>query len=244
MRVFAALVCAAAVAAGSAVGAAPDREQTPRPATLRIRAVLIDADLNQKPVARHVLILDDAPSKGAAQRIVLDFDGRAEVSAPAGRYILQSERPVEFQGKTYKWRMPLDLTAGQTLPLDLAGDNATVEAPAAPPPTTTSPFAGDWSGSYANLPATLTLERLDAQSYRGTLYVVARKGSPSTEVEVEVSLNGAEVAIKEVKVPNYGAVREWNLGSSTGKLAANSREMSGSGKDSAGTAFKWSFTRK
>ena len=248
MRVLAAFVCAAGIAAGSAVAAAADRDQTPRPATLRIRAVLVDSDLNLKPVARHVMVLDDTPSKGAAQRIVLDFDGRAEVSVPPGRYILQSERPVEFQGKTYRWRMPLDLQAGETRGLDLAGDNATVEAPPVTKPTAAptgaGSFVGDWSGSYAGLPATLTLDRLDAQTYRGTLFVVARKGSPSTELEVEVGVNGAEVTIKEVKVANLGAVREWNLGSSAGKLDANAREMSGSGKDSRGTSFKWSFTRK
>lgn len=234
MRPCAVLICAVSIVAA----------QSPRPATLRLRVTLVDSESNTRPVARHVMNLNDVPSRGTPRRVDLDFEGRAELSVPAGKYVLQSERPVEFQGRTYRWAVPIELKAGETKALDLTGDHATVEAAASGPGGSAPGVFGDWNGKYAGLAATLTIERLERQVYHGTLFVVAKRGAASTEVEVEVTLTGSEVQIKETKVARLGAVGEWNLGTSAGKLSANAREMSGGGKDSAGTPYKWSFARK
>jgi hypothetical protein len=244
MRVWAAVICVAGVVAGPGGAAAGGPEQAQRPATLRVRAVLIDGQSNRRPVARHVMHLDEVPSKATPQRVDLDFEGLAELSLPAGKYLLQSERAVEFQGRTYRWRVPVDLKSGETVVLELTGDNATVEASGQAPGGETVGFFGDWNGKYAGLTATLSIDRRESRVYHGTLYVVAKRGAPSTEVQVEVTLNGRDVVITEMKVTRLGAVREWNLGTSSGTLSADSRDMSGGGKDSAGTPYTWSFARK
>jgi hypothetical protein len=210
--------------------------------TLRISVALLDADRKARPVAGHVLRLETVPPGGTPQRIVIDADGRAEITIAAGSYVLQSERPVELQGRTYRWTQPVELKAGATETLNLSGENAITGTP--PKEIGPDPMLAEWDGSYNGFSATLSLDRLEGPAYRGTLYIVTKKGAASTEINVELRLRGADVAIQEVGAVRLSGIRFWYLGSGTGKLSANGREMSGIGKDAAGNKYKWSFERK
>ena len=64
----------------------PAFSQTPG-ATLKIRVVMVDGDLNQKPVPRLLLKVErvDVPTADAAA-IRTSFDGTAQVTLAPGRY--------------------------------------------------------------------------------------------------------------------------------------------------------------
>src|SRR2546428_693010 len=93
-------------------------------AKVTIRAILVDKDLNQKPIPRLSLSLarsDVADTQPYAART--NFDGIAELQLPPGRYHLSTSEPVEFQGKKYSWEMDLSVSAPGTV-AELSNDNA------------------------------------------------------------------------------------------------------------------------
>src|SRR5205085_2906857 len=93
--------------------------------------------------------------KGETERLITGFDGRLERSVPIGRYMLESERPVEFQAKSYRWMVAVRVTALEPALVDLSSDNATVEAVA--PSRTESPgrdlptLFADWQQSVVTV---------------------------------------------------------------------------------------------
>jgi S1-C subfamily serine protease len=103
-------------------------------AKVTIRAILVDKDLNQKPIPRLSLSLtrsDVAGTEPYAART--NFDGVAELQLPAGRYHLSTSEPVEFQGKKYSWEIDLTVAAPGTT-VELSNDNAkSTDAPAEKP---------------------------------------------------------------------------------------------------------------
>jgi hypothetical protein len=78
--------------------------QTPA-SKVRVQVVLVDKDLNQKPVPKLAVTLRPlgAASNGGEITIKTGFDGRAEAEVPLGRYQVSTPQPVEFQGKRYSW---------------------------------------------------------------------------------------------------------------------------------------------
>jgi hypothetical protein len=242
MHFFGGLLCFAGAVAGPGASIAHQSSQSPKAATLLVTVTLADAGGKVHPVAGHVMRLDTEPSTGSPQRVVIDADGRAELTLPGGSYVLESARPAELHGRTYRWAARFELRAGGTVSLNLTAENAiadTLSKDLGPDPMLT-----EWNGTYAGYPATLSLDRLQGPAYRGTLYLVTKKGAPSTEVNVELRVNGEDVGIQEVGAVRLSGVRFWYLGSGTGKLEGNMREMSGTGKNSEGNKFKWSFARK
>jgi len=95
-------------------------------AKLKIRAVLIDKDLNQKPVPRLAFVL--VPFEGPAGRLVTgrtSFDGTVEVQVVPGKYRLSTPDPVEFQGRMYSWDLDVFVFPLESS-VDLSNDNAKV----------------------------------------------------------------------------------------------------------------------
>ncbi len=93
---------------------------------LKIQVVLIDRDLNQKPVPKFALTLRRL-AQTSSEQIVLKtgLDGIAETELPPGRYQLSTPQPVEFQAKRYAWDLEITLSqAEQTV--ELTNDNAKV----------------------------------------------------------------------------------------------------------------------
>jgi S1-C subfamily serine protease len=107
--------------------------------TLRITVTLTDDSGAVTPVARHALLISDEPQTTPTRRIFTTLAGTAEVSLRPGQYVVESDQPVTFQGKTYEWSRRLEVAAAQATALALTTSNATLGA--ATGTTGTSPSA-------------------------------------------------------------------------------------------------------
>ena len=102
---------------------------------------------------------------------------------------------------------------------------------------------GTWTGTHGplNQPATLVIKNQNEKSFDGVLQ----------QGEIKVAFSGVydpkslEVSIKELEVL---AGSGWSLGEDVGKLSADGKKMSGTGKDAMGRQFgmsyQWSFSRQ
>ena len=105
--------------------------------SLQIRAVLVDTDLNLKPVPKLKLVIYPEKnyltqiSTGVSEEeeaisISTGFDGFVGIELPPGPYVLWTPQPVTFQGKSYSWLVPFRLTDAQEHLLELSIDNAKI----------------------------------------------------------------------------------------------------------------------
>ncbi|HXZ11617.1 MAG TPA: serine protease [Candidatus Sulfotelmatobacter sp.] len=111
---------------------------------VKIHAVLVDKDLNQKPVPHLALALQRSDAPGPAISLKTSLDGRAEISLPPGSYRLTTPEPLEFQGKRYQWEMEVQFE-GAEASLELSNDNAKVTSVAS---AGASPAAEDLSAQF------------------------------------------------------------------------------------------------
>jgi S1-C subfamily serine protease len=126
---------------------APVGAQAPSP-RLRITAVLVDSDLNQKPVPHLDVVVSSEPGAPAFVREVrTDFSGSAKLEVPPGKYRLVTPLGIDFQGRHFSWEVEVAVTA-ESVGVDLSNDNAhptvldrLAAAPAVAPKLT--PMAGD-----------------------------------------------------------------------------------------------------
>jgi len=91
---------------------------------LKVRAVLVDKDLNQKPVPKLTFVL--APFDGPVGETITGktgFDGNGELQVAPGKYRLSTSEPVEFQGKKYSWEIDVTVSLPETT-VELSNDNA------------------------------------------------------------------------------------------------------------------------
>lgn len=91
----------------------------------KVRAILVDKDLNQKPVPHLALSLQRADVPREPVTMKTSLDGSAEATLPPGKYKLSTAHPVDFQGKHYQWELNLDLSSAD-VSLELSNDNAQV----------------------------------------------------------------------------------------------------------------------
>ena len=66
------------------------------PVKVRVHAVLVDRDLNQKPVPFLEVAIERTDAASAPVQIKTALDGTAETSLPPGTYTLRSVEPLEF----------------------------------------------------------------------------------------------------------------------------------------------------
>jgi len=96
---------------------------------LRVRVILVDKDLNQKPVPHlAVLFVADSGEAGNSHEVKTDFEGKAELHAPPGKYRLTTPQGVDFQGRHYAWELEINVS-GESVSIDLSNDNARVADP-------------------------------------------------------------------------------------------------------------------
>lgn len=102
----------------------PSSAQTPQPVTVRIRAALFDRDLNVKPVPRLQISIRslDAPDAPPVE-LRTTLDGAAEVSLVPGRYQLTTTSDAQLFSMSYRWDLPVTVTADRQL-VELSNDNA------------------------------------------------------------------------------------------------------------------------
>src|SRR6185436_8872781 len=111
-------------------------------AVLHIRAVLADATGQATPVARHALLISDNPPTREPRRVVTTIDGTADVRLPPGTYTVESDEPLAFQGKAYRWLRTVVVAAGRDANLELTAANADAEAIEASPAAAAGASAG------------------------------------------------------------------------------------------------------
>jgi serine/threonine protein kinase len=120
----------------------------------------------------------------------------------------------------------------QTLPVDEASTNSTVHD-----------LRGTWTGTYGSLnqPATLLIKNHNEKSLDGIL----QQGEVRVAFSGNYNAKSLDLSIKELEVL---AGSGWSLGENVGKLSADGKNMSGTGKDAIGGQFglsyQWSFSRQ
>ena len=123
---------------------------------LRIKVVLVDGAGKATPVPRHALLVSDNPASAPPRQVVTALDGTAEIKLRPGSYLIESDRPVLFQGKAYQWTEIVEIAAGREAVLELTADKAEVEAaPATAPATTTTATTAGSTARVENDPAFL-----------------------------------------------------------------------------------------
>ena len=97
--------------------------QTPN-IKVKVRAVLYDHDLNQKPVP-HLALKFHSAEKGTDTAATTSLDGTTDVELAPGKYQISTGKPIEFQGKTYTWELQEEFSKAESV-LELSNDNAKV----------------------------------------------------------------------------------------------------------------------
>src|ERR1017187_8264130 len=86
---------------------APAQVNPSSPASTRlvIRAMVIDRDLNVKPLPKFVFIVRPSDPSSSAESITVatGLDGSAETMVAPGRYEIASEKPLNFENKQFSW---------------------------------------------------------------------------------------------------------------------------------------------
>jgi len=96
------------------------------PVSVKLRVVLLDKDLNQKPVPFFIVHLQKEGASDAPYELKTDLDGKAEKQLPPGHYTISSSKPIEFKGERYSWNFQVQI-AGAEQHIDLTNDNAKTE---------------------------------------------------------------------------------------------------------------------
>lgn len=110
---------------------------------LHIKVTLTDAARASMPVPRHALLISDEPPTSTPRRVVTGPDGTADVRVRPGRYIVESDEPVAFDGKGFQWRQMVTIAAGRDLTLELTTANAEIADAPAPSSSSSAPVEND-----------------------------------------------------------------------------------------------------
>jgi hypothetical protein len=162
---------------------------------LHVKVVLLDAEGRPTPVPRHALLVSDNPPTVSPRKVVTGLDGAVDVKLRPGSYIVESDEPVVFSGKAYRWTRMLELPGGRDVTLELTTENADVEdatAPAAPagtaPPEDDPSFLlSRWQDSVVSL-WTPTSRALGFVAEAGGLVATSRRAiGAAASADVQLS---------------------------------------------------------
>jgi Trypsin-like peptidase domain len=101
------------------------RPQT-APVNIKLRVLLVDKDLNQKPVPFYIIRFRNMESTEAPAELKTDLDGKAERQLAPGHYSITTPKPVELGSKKYTWNLEVQI-GGTEQSMDLTNDNAKTE---------------------------------------------------------------------------------------------------------------------
>jgi hypothetical protein len=188
---------------------------------LRIDVSLTDATGTRVPVPRHALLVSDEPPTASPRRVVTAADGTASLRLPPGRYLVESDQPLAFQGRSYAWRQSLDVTAAVEARIELTSDNADVEAGTATAdgPVRPTDVIVAWQDSVVALwtptrhasGAVIDARGLVVTSWQaiGDATAIEVQLTPTTKVrgQVLVADRANDVAVLRVDAAALGAIR-------------------------------------
>src|SRR5713101_232142 len=136
---------------------------------VRVRVILVDQELSQKPVPFFIVSLK---SGAKTAEVKTSLDGIAEAQLPPGRYTVSSPKPAELGGRRFSWNTQVSLS-GAVHNIDLTNDNAKVEEIAAPA-SSVKAGSNDLTEQFKRLTNTVVTVR--SESGHGTGFFVDGKG--------------------------------------------------------------------
>src|SRR6058998_4231464 len=136
---------------------------------VRVRVILVDQELSQKPVPFFLVSLKCG---GKAAEVKTSLDGAAEAQLPPGRYTVSSPKAAELGGRRFSWNILVSLSGTQQN-IDLTNDNAKVEEVAAPA-SSAKPASNDLTEQFKRLKNTVVTVR--SESGHGTGFFADAKG--------------------------------------------------------------------
>ncbi len=131
--------------------------------------ILVDQDLNQKPVPFFLVSLKCGAK---AAEVKTSLEGTAEVQLPPGRCTVSSPKPAELGGRRFSWNIQVSLSGGEQN-IDLTNDNAKAEESAAPA-SSAKVATNDLTEQFKRLKNTVVTVR--SESGHGTGFFVDAKG--------------------------------------------------------------------
>ena len=166
---------------------------------LHIRAVMTDGAGQSTPVARHALLISDNPPTREPRRVVTTIDGTADVRLPPGTYTVESDEPLAFQGKAYRWLRTVAVAAGRDANLELTAANAETEAIEAGAAGAGAPLATD--ATMAVRPWVESVVRIWTPTTHASGFLVDAAGLIATSEKVVRDTTTVEVQLsRTVKV--------------------------------------------
>src|SRR5215469_6915598 len=138
---------------------------------VRVRVILVDRELNQKPVP---FLLVSLTSGAKSTEVKTGLDGSAETNLPPGKYTIATPKPTELDDQRFSWSVAVTLT-GAEQNVDLTNDNANREESSAATlkPAIGSP-GGDLTGYFKRLKNTVVTVK--SETGHGTGFFVDSKG--------------------------------------------------------------------
>src|SRR5215831_3692649 len=79
---------------------------------VHIRVILVDRELNQKPVPFLLLSLK---SGAKSAEVKTGLDGIAETNLPPGKYTIATPKPTELDGQRFSWSVAVTLTGAEQM---------------------------------------------------------------------------------------------------------------------------------
>jgi S1-C subfamily serine protease len=141
---------------------------------VKLRVLLVDKDLNQKPVPFYVVAFRNQLKDASSAELKTDLDGKAEKQLAPGRYSIATPKPVELGGKRYSWSLEVQINGAEQR-IDLTNDNAGIEDNAPIPASSgegkssTTAAGGDLSALFDRLKNSVVTVRSEAGGGSGFL---------------------------------------------------------------------------
>jgi S1-C subfamily serine protease len=151
----------------------------PNVVKVHVRVILVDKDLNQKPVPFFAVSL-----KGAAKTVEVKtgLDGSVEAQVAPGKYTVTTLKSAELGGKRFRWDVRVTLSGGEQN-VDLTNDNAKVEEISIPTAASSGgPSGGDLTEQFKRLKTSVVTVK--SESGHGTGFFVDKKGLVLTNQHV------------------------------------------------------------
>lgn len=115
---------------------------------LRISVAVADATGTVKLVPRHALLISDDPPTRAPRAVVTGPDGHVDVRLSPGRYLVESDKPLVFDGKRYEWRQTIEVGGDGQATVALTASNAEVGTASASDAAVSAPALADNDPSF------------------------------------------------------------------------------------------------
>ena len=139
---------------------------------VHVRVILVDHDLNQKPVP---FLLVSLKSGAKSVEVKTGLDGTVDTQLPPGRYTVTTPKPAELAGRSFSWNVPVNITGAQ-VNVDLTNDNAKSEDISSPASSRSGENSGtgDLTEHFKRLKNTVVT--VISESGHGTGFLVDSKG--------------------------------------------------------------------